>query len=148
MSSFEGEQGVNYCESKGYHFAAARIAENIGTYNMQKAAVRNYLKANKMLPAARVLIKMGDRDGAEMFYLAAVKEQMDRGDYAMAARIEKEMGNEDSAKQLYATAIEQSAIKNDYWVTAMIAEEAGAKLEARVYRAFAEKAEEDMPEII
>ena len=39
-SNFEGEQGAAYCESKGYHFAAARIAEQLGTYDMQKTAVK------------------------------------------------------------------------------------------------------------
>lgn len=148
MSKFEGEEGVAYCESRGYHFAAARIAENIGTYDMQKKAVRNYMEAGKLVSAARIKAKMGDKDGAGLIYLAAVRQSMNEGDYASAARIEREMGNEVSAKQLYATAIERSAMENDYWKTAMIAEEAGAKLEAKLYRAFAEKADDEVPAVM
>lgn len=66
-SNFEGEQGAAYCESKGYHFAAARIAEQLGTYDMQRTAIRNYMKANKIVSAARVLAKIGNVDAAHFF---------------------------------------------------------------------------------
>lgn len=146
--TFNGEEGVAYCESKGFHFAAARLAEQLGTGEMQKTAVRNYMKANKLVSAARVLAKMGDNKAAQFVYIAAVMESLNKGDYVGAARIQKERGNIEAAKQFYATAIERSAIKNDHWKTAMIAEEAGAKLEARLYRMLAEESGEETPAVL
>ncbi|MDI6737068.1 MAG: hypothetical protein QME12_00955 [Nanoarchaeota archaeon] len=140
---FEGEQGVAYCESKRYHFAAARLAEKLAKNdcNMHRRAANNYMKANKMLSAARVFARMGDRNSAHNVYMAAVKERLDKGDYVGAARIEREIGNERSAAQLYARAIEESAKGTEHWKTAMIAEEAGLNLEARVFRNRAIEAE-------
>ncbi|MFH1064935.1 MAG: hypothetical protein V1734_00310 [Nanoarchaeota archaeon] len=149
-SNFEGQEGVAYCESNGFHFAAARIAEHLGTDDMQRTAVRNYLKANKLVSAARVLTKLGDNKAAHFTYIAAVMDSLNNKDYVGAARIQKESGNIGAARQLYATAIERSAIENNYWQTAMIAEEAGNQLEARAYRelAKAEANKEETPEII
>ncbi|MBU2638347.1 MAG: hypothetical protein KJ955_05210 [Nanoarchaeota archaeon] len=147
MSKFEGEQGVDYCESRGWHFAAARLAEKLGTGDMQRRAAGYYIEAKKFVSAARVLTQIGDRNRAHTAYMAAVKESMDKGDFASAARIERELGNEAAAQQLYARAIEESAKGDEHWRTAKLAEEAGNKLEARLFKARAIESEE-MPKVL